>query len=337
MLISSWSKQIHLRDLVALEYKDAAFARLIEYPNGGEANMTMIATVNPYNSTNNNNHFKITDVTDEYEEEKHEKYLDQEGSLIEYCRLDHRENAKNQPNICVPSVVKCLSNRSTFVPADNFAQTNNSGTLRSNVSMTFAPLSVHVNMWRNGADDRQIPSLFFQKCLRVSPLLYQFTGMVLTINLGVTDGVDHWLGERVIRIDKDVTMGDYACFIDGGTTQKGRTKSDNVSELMRKKADAWRIASKLSSVSLRMLGLVLCVTQDVVWDTPSHSCAPEITTLHGKLYVDIVALILNQYCSLGFGCYALGNARYFQCAILEHLHSLSVISKLCEHFDSLHY
>lgn len=24
--------------------------------------------------------------------------------------------------------------------------------------------------------------------------LYQFTGMVLTINLGVTDGVDHWLG-----------------------------------------------------------------------------------------------------------------------------------------------
>lgn len=59
----------------------------------------------------------------QYEEEKHEKYLDQEGSLIEYCRLDHRENAKNQPNICVPSVVKCLSNRSTFVPADNFAQT----------------------------------------------------------------------------------------------------------------------------------------------------------------------------------------------------------------------
>lgn len=37
----------------------------LQYPNGGEANMTMIATVNPYNSTNNNNHFKITDVTDE--------------------------------------------------------------------------------------------------------------------------------------------------------------------------------------------------------------------------------------------------------------------------------
>lgn len=89
------------------------------------------------------------------------------------------------------------------------------------------------------------------------------------------------LRKRVIRIDKDVAMGDYACFIDGGTTQKGRTKSDNVSELMRKKTDAWRIASKLSSVSLRMLGLVLCVTQDVVWDTPSHSCAHEITTLHG--------------------------------------------------------
>ncbi|VDK42537.1 unnamed protein product [Anisakis simplex] len=56
-------------------------------------------------------------------DEKQENYTDQEGSLIEYCRIDHRESAKNQPNICMPSIVKCALDRSTFTSADNFTRT----------------------------------------------------------------------------------------------------------------------------------------------------------------------------------------------------------------------
>ncbi|EJW88549.1 hypothetical protein WUBG_00539 [Wuchereria bancrofti] len=80
--------------------------------------MTMLATVHPYSSNNksssNNSSdadkhiMKITDVTDQYLEEKDGEV--QEGSLVEYCRIDHHENAKYRPEICLADrIVKITS------------------------------------------------------------------------------------------------------------------------------------------------------------------------------------------------------------------------------------
>uniref|UniRef100_A0A7E4UY03 Four and a half LIM domains protein 2 n=1 Tax=Panagrellus redivivus TaxID=6233 RepID=A0A7E4UY03_PANRE len=67
-------------------------------------NMAMIATVHPYNRDNTSSSgFKIEDVTDD------PKYQDDdegelEGALVEYCRIDHREQ-KPAHNVCEAATV----------------------------------------------------------------------------------------------------------------------------------------------------------------------------------------------------------------------------------------
>ncbi|VDO29544.1 unnamed protein product [Onchocerca flexuosa] len=70
--------------------------------------MIMLAAIHPYSKNNSSSSstsdadkhtIKITDVTDQYLEEKDDEM--QEGSLIEYCRINHQENAKRQPQICI--------------------------------------------------------------------------------------------------------------------------------------------------------------------------------------------------------------------------------------------
>ncbi|VDO43864.1 unnamed protein product [Haemonchus placei] len=57
----------------------------------------MLAAVNPYSSSSSNHHFQIQDVTDdpEYSSYGNENEAPQEGALVEYCRLDKRQ----QPSI----------------------------------------------------------------------------------------------------------------------------------------------------------------------------------------------------------------------------------------------
>ncbi|PIO72066.1 PET domain protein, partial [Teladorsagia circumcincta] len=57
----------------------------------------MLAAVNPYSSSSSNHHFQIQDVTDdpEYSSYGNENEAPEEGALVEYCRLDKRE----QPSI----------------------------------------------------------------------------------------------------------------------------------------------------------------------------------------------------------------------------------------------
>ncbi|KAM3721069.1 putative pentatricopeptide repeat-containing protein [Dirofilaria immitis] len=68
--------------------------------------MIMLAAIHPYSNNNSNSNntsdadkhtMKITDVTDQYLEDKDDEV--QEGSLIEYCRINHHENAKCRPQI----------------------------------------------------------------------------------------------------------------------------------------------------------------------------------------------------------------------------------------------
>uniref|UniRef100_A0A7I4XSL1 Adaptor protein enigma n=8 Tax=Trichostrongylidae TaxID=6315 RepID=A0A7I4XSL1_HAECO len=63
---------------------------------GAGASM-MLAAVNPYSSSSSNHHFQIQDVTDdpEYSSYGNENEAPQEGALVEYCRLDKRQ----QPSI----------------------------------------------------------------------------------------------------------------------------------------------------------------------------------------------------------------------------------------------
>uniref|UniRef100_A0A1I7VY38 NusG_II domain-containing protein n=1 Tax=Loa loa TaxID=7209 RepID=A0A1I7VY38_LOALO len=69
--------------------------------------MIMLAAIHPYSNNGSSRNtsdadkdvMKITDVTDQYLEEKNDEL--QEGSLVEYCRIDHHENAKCQPEICL--------------------------------------------------------------------------------------------------------------------------------------------------------------------------------------------------------------------------------------------
>ncbi|KAK6055484.1 hypothetical protein COOONC_07011 [Cooperia oncophora] len=57
----------------------------------------MLAAVNPYSSSSSNHRFQIQDVTDdpEYSSYGNENEAPEEGALVEYCRLDKRE----QPSI----------------------------------------------------------------------------------------------------------------------------------------------------------------------------------------------------------------------------------------------
>ncbi|KAK0428365.1 hypothetical protein QR680_010760 [Steinernema hermaphroditum] len=60
-----------------------------------DENMTMIATVHPFNAANDR--FQIEDVTDDPKYNKPYGDEDQDGSLVEYCKLD---SPKKAPNVC---------------------------------------------------------------------------------------------------------------------------------------------------------------------------------------------------------------------------------------------
>ncbi|WKX88257.1 hypothetical protein Q1695_008136 [Nippostrongylus brasiliensis] len=66
----------------------------------------MLAAVNPYSSSSSNNHFQIQDVTDdpEYSSYGNENEAPEEGALVEYCRLD-KKNQQSVPRICEASTV----------------------------------------------------------------------------------------------------------------------------------------------------------------------------------------------------------------------------------------
>ncbi|TKR59578.1 hypothetical protein L596_029230 [Steinernema carpocapsae] len=60
-----------------------------------EENMTMIATVHPFNAANDR--FQIEDVTDDPKYKDQYEEEEQDGSLVEYCKLD---TPKKAPNVC---------------------------------------------------------------------------------------------------------------------------------------------------------------------------------------------------------------------------------------------
>ncbi|VDO75923.1 unnamed protein product [Heligmosomoides polygyrus] len=67
----------------------------------------MLAAVNPYSTSSSNTHFQIQDVTDdpEYSSYGNENEAPpEEGALVEYCRLDKRDQS-TIPRICEASTV----------------------------------------------------------------------------------------------------------------------------------------------------------------------------------------------------------------------------------------
>uniref|UniRef100_A0A915PHV1 Uncharacterized protein n=1 Tax=Setaria digitata TaxID=48799 RepID=A0A915PHV1_9BILA len=85
----------------------------------------LAAATHPYGSNNNSSKsnvdkhmITITDVTDQYLKEKDDEI--QEGSLVEYCRINHHENAKRQPQICLADKIVKI----TPSIEDNFRKTN---------------------------------------------------------------------------------------------------------------------------------------------------------------------------------------------------------------------
>ncbi|VDN30828.1 unnamed protein product [Gongylonema pulchrum] len=87
--------------------------------------MILAASVNPYSNSASSlaNHvMTITDVTDQYPDDDDGEM--QEGSLVEYCRINHRENALYQPKICLADkVIKMTTAEQPQQHGDNFAKT----------------------------------------------------------------------------------------------------------------------------------------------------------------------------------------------------------------------